>query len=77
MNQPRNSVEQCIGIVRRHKQTIFALPRNFDYRLADRSRELTIAEWERLGVRRPGGQAFPRTGDRAPSQATSQSARRA
>jgi lytic murein transglycosylase len=42
-----------------------ALPRGFDYLLADRARELTIAQWERLGVRRAGGRAFPRSGERA------------
>lgn len=41
-----------------------ALPSNFDFRQADRSRELSVAEWQRMGVRRAGGQAFPRTGDR-------------
>lgn len=41
------------------------LPRGFDYRLADRSRRLTLAEWQRRGVRRAGGQAFPRLGDQA------------
>ncbi len=42
-----------------------AVPKNFNYLLADRSRQMTIAEWERLGIRRAGGQAFPRHGDRA------------
>ena len=35
-----------------------ALPKKFDYLLADRSKQLTIAEWQRLGVRRAGGQNF-------------------
>ena len=35
------------------------LPRGFNYLLADRSRELTIAQWEKLGVRRAGGKSFP------------------
>src|SRR5215217_3773611 len=41
------------------------VPQEFDYLLADRSRQLTIAQWEQLGLRRPGGQAFPRPADRA------------
>jgi membrane-bound lytic murein transglycosylase B len=41
------------------------VPHGFDYLLADRSRQLTIAQWEQLGLRRPGGQAFPRRDDRA------------
>jgi len=41
------------------------LPQNFDYMLADRGRPMTIREWERLGVRRAGGKAFPRATDGA------------
>jgi len=41
------------------------VPQGFDYLMADRSRQLTIAQWEQLGVRRPGGQAFLRPADRA------------
>jgi membrane-bound lytic murein transglycosylase B len=41
------------------------VPPGFDYTLADRSRQLTMAQWEKLGLRRPGAQAFPRPGDRA------------
>jgi membrane-bound lytic murein transglycosylase B len=41
------------------------VPKNFDYMLADRSRQLTIAEWERLGIRRAGGRPFPRRSERA------------
>jgi lytic murein transglycosylase len=35
------------------------VPKNFNYLLADRSRQMTIHEWERLGIRRAGGKAFP------------------
>ena len=42
-----------------------AVPQGFNYLLADPSRRLTLHEWERLGVRRIGGAAFPRPGDRA------------
>jgi membrane-bound lytic murein transglycosylase B len=37
------------------------LPRGFDFLLADRSRMMTIQQWERTGIRRAGGKAFPRT----------------
>ena len=39
------------------------LPRGFDYTLADTDR--SIADWARLGVRRPGGRDFPRASDNA------------
>jgi lytic murein transglycosylase len=38
------------------------LPKNFNFMLADRSRQMTLHEWERLGIRRPGGKPFPRAG---------------
>jgi membrane-bound lytic murein transglycosylase B len=41
------------------------VPRGFDYMLADRSRQMTLRQWEQLGIRRPGGKAFPRPDDRA------------
>ncbi len=41
------------------------LPQGFNYLLADRSRTMTMGEWERAGIRRPGGKAFARAGDRA------------
>jgi hypothetical protein len=41
------------------------VPKNFNFLLADRSRQMTIAEWERLGIRRAGDKPFPRHGDRA------------
>jgi lytic murein transglycosylase len=41
------------------------VPKGFNYLLADRSRQLTLAEWERLGVRRVGNQPFARPNDRA------------
>jgi membrane-bound lytic murein transglycosylase B len=40
------------------------VPRGFDYLLADKSRQLTIREWEQRGIRRAGGGAFPRADDR-------------
>jgi membrane-bound lytic murein transglycosylase B len=41
------------------------VPPGFDYLLADRSRQLTIREWEQLGIRRAGDRPFPRASDRA------------
>lgn len=42
-----------------------AVPNGFDYRLADRSRQLTLAQWEHLGLKRVGDKGFPRPSDRA------------
>ena len=41
------------------------VPQNFNYMLADRSRLMTIREWERAGIRRAGGKAFSRGDDKA------------
>jgi len=41
-----------------------ALPRGFDYLLAD-GRPMPLRDWERRGVARVGGKAFPRPGDKA------------
>ncbi|MPZ38824.1 MAG: lytic murein transglycosylase [Rhizobiales bacterium] len=41
------------------------VPPGFNYQLADRGRMKTIAEWEKVGIRRAGGKAFPRATDRA------------
>jgi membrane-bound lytic murein transglycosylase B len=41
------------------------VPRGFNYLLADRSRQLTLAEWQRLGVHRVGNHPFARPTDRA------------
>jgi membrane-bound lytic murein transglycosylase B len=41
------------------------VPKGFNFLLADRSRMMSIAEWERAGIRRVGGKAFPRGEDRA------------
>jgi lytic murein transglycosylase len=40
------------------------LPKGLNYMLADRSKQKTMAEWEALGIKRVGGQAFPRPSDR-------------
>jgi lytic murein transglycosylase len=42
-----------------------AVPSRFNYMLADRNKPLTVAQWEKLGLRRPDGKAFPRGGDKA------------
>jgi peptidoglycan lytic transglycosylase B len=41
------------------------VPKGFDFLLADRSRAMTMREWERAGIQRPGGKAFPRPDDKA------------
>jgi membrane-bound lytic murein transglycosylase B len=41
------------------------VPANFDFRLADHRRQMTIREWERLGLVRPQGQAFPHLDEQA------------
>ena len=41
------------------------VPDGFNFLLADHSRVMSLAEWERAGIRRAGGKAFPRAGDRA------------
>src|ERR1700686_1677920 len=41
------------------------LPANVDYLLADRSRQMTLRQWEALGVRRAVGNGFPHPDDRA------------
>jgi membrane-bound lytic murein transglycosylase B len=35
------------------------LPQSFDYLLADRAKQMTIKQWESLGVRRAGNKPFP------------------
>jgi membrane-bound lytic murein transglycosylase B len=40
------------------------VPKGFNYMLADRSRQLTVSDWERHGLRRVGGKPFPRPSDR-------------
>lgn len=42
-----------------------ALPRGFDFMLADRARAMTLAQWEQIGVRRANGQPFPHPSDKA------------
>lgn len=41
------------------------LPAGFDYLLADRSRRMTVREWQTLGVGRADGRAFSRPDERA------------
>jgi len=41
------------------------VPANFNFMLADRSRMMTLAEWDRMGVRRADRQAFPDPRDQA------------
>jgi membrane-bound lytic murein transglycosylase B len=41
------------------------VPSKFDYMLADRAKAMAIAQWEHLGIRRPGNQPFPNPTDKA------------
>ena len=41
------------------------LPQGFDYLLADRSRQMTLRQWQDLGVRRATGKPYPHPEDRA------------
>ena len=41
------------------------IPKGFNYLLADRSRQHTLAEWEHLGIHRVGNQPFARPNERA------------
>jgi membrane-bound lytic murein transglycosylase B len=41
------------------------VPANFDFLLADRAQMMTIRDWQRYGLTRPGGKPFPRADDRA------------
>jgi lytic murein transglycosylase len=41
------------------------VPANFNFMLADHHRTMTMREWERYGLKRPGGKLFPRSRDRA------------
>jgi len=42
-----------------------AVPKDFNYILADRSKVMTFAQWEHLGLKRANGQPFPATSDKA------------
>ncbi len=41
------------------------VPPGFNYMLADRARAMTVAQWEHLGLKRPGGQPFPHPAEKA------------
>jgi lytic murein transglycosylase len=41
------------------------LPANFNFMLADHHKMMSIQEWQRLGISRPGGKPFPRAQDQA------------
>jgi membrane-bound lytic murein transglycosylase B len=41
------------------------VPQRFNFMLADRARVMTMQEWVRAGITRPGGKVFPRPDDRA------------
>ena len=41
------------------------LPPNFNYLLASHAKQMSLRQWQELGIRRPGGKPFPRPADRA------------
>ena len=41
------------------------LPAGFDYLLADRSKQMTVAQWQALGIKRIGDKPFPRASEKA------------
>ncbi|MHC2246615.1 lytic murein transglycosylase [Bradyrhizobium elkanii] len=41
------------------------LPQGLNYMLADRAKAMPLSQWEHLGLKRPGGQPFPRPSDKA------------
>ena len=41
------------------------VPATFNFMLADHARSMTIRDWERSGITRPGNKPFPRPDDRA------------
>src|SRR4051812_29022298 len=41
------------------------VPQGFNYMLADRAKGMTIAQWEKLGLKRPTGQPFPHPAEKA------------
>ena len=41
------------------------VPKGFNYMLADRAKAMTMTQWEQLGLKRPGGQPFPHTSEKA------------
>jgi lytic murein transglycosylase len=41
------------------------IPQDFNFLLADRAKMMTMREWERAGLHRAGGKAFPRPDDKA------------
>ena len=41
------------------------VPRGFNYMLADRAKAMTLAQWQHLGLKRPGRKPFPHGADKA------------
>jgi len=41
------------------------LPAGFDYLLADRSKQMTVGQWQALGIKRIGDKPFPRASEKA------------
>ena len=42
-----------------------AVPKDFNYMMADRSKVMTFAQWEHLGLKRANGQPFPASSEKA------------
>src|SRR3954463_9661625 len=41
------------------------VPQGFNYMLADRAKAMTVAQWEKLGLKRPANQPFPHPAEKA------------
>jgi len=41
------------------------VPQGFNYMLADRAKAMTMAQWEKLGLKRPANQPFPHPAEKA------------
>src|SRR5207245_6315712 len=60
-----NNIRTDCGVTGQSCGYEVVVPKGFNFLLADRSRVMAVQEWERLGIRRAGGKAFPRAQDRA------------
>src|SRR5207245_11285124 len=60
-----NNIRTDCGVTGQSCGYEVVVPKGFSFLVADRSRVMAVQEWERLGIRRAGGKAFPRAQDRA------------
>ena len=56
-------IESSMVTPRRYAEVV--VPQGFNYMLADRAKAMTIAQWEHLGLARPGKQPFPHPTEKA------------